>query len=234
MSQRELPLGKKAYTKIPHLPGSRTGSADRVAPAALAARCTLESQPGDDVVVQEKLDGSCVGVTLKAGEVIALGREGWRASESQNPGRQMFGRWVGVHAVRFRAVLREGEWLVGEWLALVHSTRYRLSHEPFVVFDLFSNDVAVSTDVLDARLAGGFARPHLLHRGAAIDVAAVDSLLGEHGHHGSLDAVEGAMWRIERAGEVVTRAKFVRGGKVDGVYLPENSGQPAVWNWTDQ
>jgi hypothetical protein len=228
------PLGRKAYTKIPHLPGSRTGASDRTAAPGLSRRCTHEAGRGELVVVQEKLDGSCVAVTLKAGEVIALGREGLRASESRNPGRQMFARWVTAQAPRFREVLREGEWLVGEWLALAHATRYRLTHEPFVAFDLFTADGELGTDALDARLGGKFARPFTLHRGGPLTVADADARLGEFGHHGALDVVEGAMWRVERDGLVLTRAKFVRAGKVDGCFLPENSGAPAVWNWSDE
>lgn len=228
------PLGHKAYTKIPHLPGSRTGSSDRVAPHQLARRCTEQSAPGDVVVVQEKLDGSCVAVAKKDGAILALGREGWLAEQSDNPGRRMFARWVSVQAARFSAVLQEGEWLVGEWLALAHSTRYRLAHEPFVAFDLCSGERSLSTDAIDERLKGLFARPHLLHRGGAVSLSEIDSRLGELGHHGALDRAEGAMWRVEQARVVVTRSKFVRPGKTDGALLPENSGVPAVWNWSDE
>lgn len=232
-ARKEQPLGKKAFPKIPHLPGSRTGSSDRVAPPELARRCTERATKGDVIVVQEKLDGSCVAVAKLSGTIVALGREGWRAAESLNPGRQMFHRWVTAQAARFADVLREGEWLAGEWLALAHSTRYRLAHEPFVAFDLFTASGALATDALEARLAGRFARPALLHRGDALSIAAVNALLGEHGRHGAVDAVEGAVWRVERGEAVLHRAKFVRRGKVDGAFLPENSGEPAVWNWTD-
>lgn len=231
--KKELPLGKKTFPKIPHLPGSRTGSSDRMAPPELARRCLERSTKGDLIVVQEKLDGSCVAVAKLNGAIVALGREGWRAAESNNPGRQMFARWVRSNEARFSTLLNDGEWLCGEWLALAHATRYQLRHEPFVVFDLFSNDGALSTERLDARLSGRFARPALLHRGDAVSIAFVDGQLGVHGHHGALDAVEGAVWRVERQGLVLHRAKFVRPGKVDGAYLPENSGQSAVWNWSD-
>lgn len=230
---KDLPLGKKAYSKIPHLPGSRTGSSDRTADRQLARRCTHQCAPGEVVIVQEKLDGSCVAVAMKNGEILALGREGWRAELSNNPGRRMFARWVKAHSNRFAEVLREGEWLVGEWLALAHSTRYSLKHEPFVVFDLFVGEQALSTAALELRLGQRFARPYLLHSGAAVSVQIIDQLLGELGHHGSLDRCEGAMWRVERGEIVVTRAKFVRPGKVDGAFLPENSGKAALWNWTD-
>lgn len=108
--------------------------------------------------MQEKLDGSCVAVACIGGELLALGREGWRAELSENPGRRMFARWVKQHSARFSEVLREGEWMVGEWLALAHSTRYQLSHEPFVVFDLCSRNAALSTSALEARLGSRFAR----------------------------------------------------------------------------
>lgn len=236
------PLGHRAYTKIPHLPGSRTGQNDTHAPRELARWCTHACRPGDSVVVQEKLDGSCVAVALINQEIIALGREGFRATTAQNPGRRMFARWVELHEKRFRAVLTEGEWLVGEWLALAHSTRYQLTHEPFVVFDLCSGVkddasktiISLSAECADSRLRkGDFVRPHVLHQGSAISVEAIDQKLGAHGFHGALDRVEGAMWRVERNEEVVFRAKFVRPGKTDGALLPENSGQPAIWNWTD-
>lgn len=242
MTRDEKPLGHRAYTKIPHLPGSRTGPRDTHAPRELARWCTHQCRAGDTVVVQEKLDGSCVAVALLGGEVIALGREGFRADTAQNPGRRMFARWVAQHEARFRAVLTEGEWLVGEWLALAHSTRYALTHEPFVVFDLcggVSADaskriISLAAEHADARLRrGDFVRPHVVHRGAAISIEVVDQLLGAHGFHGAVDRVEGAMWRVERGEEVVFRAKFVRPGKTDGALLPENSGQPAIWNWTD-
>jgi hypothetical protein len=58
----------------------------------------------------------------------------------------------------------------------------------------------------------------------------VGGSLGPFGAHGAIDPVEGLVWRLERSGLVVGRAKYVRAGKVDGALLPENSGQDAIWN----
>jgi hypothetical protein len=241
----ERPLGHRAYVKIPHLPGSRMNGTDHRAPSELARWCTHEARVGDEVVVQEKLDGSCVAVALKHGAVLALGREGFLAAEGENPGRQMFARWVATNEARFRDVLHEGEWLVGEWLALAHSTRYALTHEPLVVFDLCTPSekgtqnlgaarfTCWSSTVTGARLGGRFVRPHVVHCGPAVRLEVVDALLGEHGFHGAVDRVEGAMWRVERGDELVLRAKYVRPKKVDGALLPENSGKAAVWNWRE-
>jgi hypothetical protein len=228
---REKPLGRRAYFRIPHLPGSRTGSRDRHLPPPLARRLTCASQPGDTVFVQEKLDGSCVAVAKLHGRLLALGREGVRASESANPGRQLFDQWVRANEASLAPLLENGEWLVGEWLALAHGTHYALAHAPFVPFDLLSATTALTVDALGERLARTtiLVPPHLVHRGPALSVEQALASLGQGGH--GADVVEGAVWRLERAGQVLCRAKYVRSDKVDGHLLPENSGAPAVWNW---
>jgi hypothetical protein len=226
----ERPLGRKAYFKIAHLPGSRTGSSDRTAARELAERCLVAARPGEEVFVQEKLDGSCVAVARLGEAVLALGREGALAARSPNRGRQMFAAWVEQRAATFRELLQHGEWLVGEWLALAHSTRYELRHDPLVVFDAFHEGRQWTCDELDGRLRGALPRPSLLHRGGALSIASMLERLGRGGH-GAVDPPEGAIWRVERAGRVVGMAKYVRGDKVDGALLPENSGREAVWNF---
>lgn len=220
------------YPRIPHLPGSRTGPADRRADASLARRCTLAALPGDEIFVQEKLDGSCVVILREGDRLHALGREGTRADASRNEGRQRFAAWVLESTPQLLPLLQDGERLVGEWLALVHSTHYRLSHSPFVPFDLFCHDgTPLPFDSLHARLAGSDLRtPALLHRGGALGPDDAMRLLGEHGHHGAVEPAEGAVWRVESRGRLIARAKFVRAGKVDGLHLPDHSGLPARWN----
>ena len=123
-----------------------------------------------------------------------------------------------------------------------HGTRYELSHEPFVVFDLMVGDKRMPYDEFAERIAvGEFVPPTLLHRGGPLSLDETLKRLGELGFHGSLDSVEGAVWRVERdkptgkKGErrriVDCLVKDVRPGKLDGMYLPELSGQESVWNW---
>jgi hypothetical protein len=57
------------------------------------------------------------------------------------------------------------------------------------------------------------------------------ALVGANGHHGAIGHAEGVVYRIERHGRVDFLAKYVRPDKTDGCYLPEISGQEAVWNW---
>lgn len=227
------PLGRKAYGSIPHLPASRLGPGDHMVHDGQYQLCCVRPRDRHDLItVEEKLDGSCCAVALLAsGEIVALGRAGHRAWSSRFEQHHFFARWVQAHEARFRAVLRPGERVVGEWLAQAHGTRYALPHEPFVVFDLFTADnQRLAHAALDARLAGACVRPRVIHQGGSLSIAAVVDRLEPSGH-GALDPVEGAVWRVERRGAVDFLAKYVRRAKVDGCYLPAVSGQPAIWHW---
>jgi len=237
MSNPARPLGAPAYGSIPHLPGSRTGPADRHLDLAQARWGLDAPSPERKVFVEEKLDGSCVAAARIGDRVLALGRRGDLAARSRNEGRRLWAAWVADHGERFARLLAPGERVVGEWLALVHGTRYALTHEPFVAFDLFdASGERLTHDPKRARLeAEGFATPALLHRGGPLSLAEADALLGPRGHHGALDPAEGCVWRVERHRQgrrsVEWVAKFVRPDKEDGCLLPERTGRPALWNW---
>ena len=219
------------YPSIPHLPGSRA-AADRVLPAAQARRFIGASYVSTDVViVEEKLDGSCVLVAREGDAIVAYGREGGLAKESLNEGRRMFAAWVEKNAPRFREVLSDGERLAGEWLALVHSIHYALPHEPFVVFDVFCNDQRVPrADVRERAKRAKLTMAGLVHEGGPIAIDDAVKKLGR-GSSGAKEKPEGVVYRIERKGRCIDIAKWVRADKVDGELLPDKTGREAVWNW---
>jgi len=242
----EKPLGGKAYGSIPHLPGSRLGPGDHKLPDGAGAILTEKLRTKHEtVIVQEKLDGSCVAVALVGGVLYPLSRAGYLATTSPYRMHQMFDAWVWRNQDRFKAALGEGERLCGEWLVQAHGTRYDLPHEPFVAFDLMRGNVnserAVFSEFAVACEAGGFVTPRVIavHDGTetkdGVSVEYVQSVLEPSGH-GALDPVEGAVWRLEDYDHKRGRrfvniiAKWVRADKVDGCYLPtEMRGEP-VWN----
>jgi hypothetical protein len=231
------PLGRKLYGSIGHLPGSRLGPGDHHVHEGQAIICTKKVRDKRDVViVQEKLDGSNCGVALLDGKLIPLNRRGYPAITSPFEQHKIFHQWVFCNEDRFRYVLREGERIVGEWLAQAHGTRYALPHEPFVVFDIMEGDRRISYDELLSRVKGIFITPALLSYDGPLPVEAamekVSVRIGDtYGYHGALDPVEGVVYRVERDGSVDFLAKYVRPDKVDGRYLPEVSGEEPVWNW---
>lgn len=243
------PLGRKNYGHIPHLPGSRMGPADHHCEVGQARIATAKKRDrNDEIIVQEKLDGSNVGIARIGDQLHALTRAGYPALSSPYEQHHLFDAWVTQQRERFMAVLLDGERLVGEWLALAHGTRYRLMHEPFVPFDLMREAERTPYDQFLARIQpGAFVLPYCIHRGEALSIDAALACIGynarteRYGYHGALEPVEGVIWRVERdrptgrKGEKVRvvdfLVKYVRPDKVDGKYLPELSGHPPQWNW---
>lgn len=231
-------MGIKAYGSICHLPGSRLGPGDHKLNEGQAKILTIKPRDKHDVIlVQEKLDGSNVAVARVNGELIPLGRAGYRAISSPYEQHQLFAAWVYERLARFE-FLREGERLCGEWLALAHGTRYTLTHEPFVAFDLMRGVERANYDEFTARVpAEGFIIPHLISRGPPMSIERAMAILEgqpgdrRNGFHGAIDPVEGAVWRVERKGVVDFLGKYVRPDKVDGCFLCDISGKPEVWNW---
>gem|GEM_PF-311422 len=237
-SNTEKPLGGKSYGHVPHLPGSRLGVGDhKISPGQARILTEKLRDKHDRIFVREKLDGSNVGVARVNGEIIPLGRSGYRAVSSQYDQHRFFHLWVMEHLALFE-FLNDGERVCGEWLAQAHGTRYELTHEPFVVFDLMRGDERALNEELEARVIGaGLLLPTLLHSGGPLSIAdAMKALEGEpgdrrNGFHGAIDPVEGAVWRVERQGKVDFLGKYVRTDKADGKYLPEISGGEAIWHW---
>lgn len=199
----------------------------------------------DRIIVQEKLDGSNVGIARIEGVIVPLTRAGYVADTSPFEQHWRFGEWVYANQNRFLAVLQDGERLCGEWLMQAHGTRYDLHHEPFVVFDLMrGNQRSLYAELVERAAIGDFTPPHLLflNEGASCSIKTAMDLLGHGGFHGAIDPVEGAVWRVERNTQlnrsqsqrtwaVDYLAKYVRPDKVDGCYLPEQTGCEAIWNW---
>lgn len=225
-------LPEKAYHRIGHLPGSQTGPADRHVQPRESERLTSSCNPGCEIIVQEKLDGSCVAIYRRGRDILALGREGDLALGSRNQSRRLWADWVQQNDDLFRGILRDGERLCGEWLAMAHGTRYNDVHEPFYAFDLFnSNNVPQAYDSLQERLLGtGIPSPALLHRGAPISVERALEQLRIKGMD-TPDLNEGIIWRLEQDDRRKQIAKYVRPGFQPGIYLQEVSQKSTIWNW---
>lgn len=225
------PLGQKAYGSIPHLSKSRLGDGDHHCEIGQEKIATETPRDKFDlIIVQEKLDGSNCSVAKINGEIIALTRAGYIAESSPYELHHYFAKWVKKEETRFEKLLNEGERVVGEWLLQAHSTRYNLPHEPFVPFDIMiKHNRLIYHDFLLRVLPLGFTVPHLIHIGQPIGINWILRQLDKSGH-GAIDKVEGAVWRVENRGKFDFVVKFVRPDKQDGIYLPQTTNQPPVWN----
>jgi hypothetical protein len=229
------PLGRKAYGSIGHLPNSRLGPGDHRVTDGQAKICTVKARDKHDtIIVQQKYDGACCAVALLDGKLLPLTRGGNLASTSRFVQHHYFDQWVWHNEARFRAVLQEGERIVGEWLALAHGTRYAINAplEPFIAFDIMYADQRMifsqfSKRVTEGALERPFQTPQVVHCGPIT----VEKAMEKVSNPWCQDAVEGVVYRVERKDKVDFLAKWVRPDKVDGCFLPEVSGKEPVWNW---
>lgn len=226
------PLGIKSYGSIPHISTSRLGTGDHTCELGQELIATKKVRDKyDKVICQVKLDGTNVAACNIDGAIIPLVRSGYTADSSPYRQHHMFAHWVYTQQERFAELLRPGERVCGEWLALAHGTKYDLrGTEPFIAFDIMVGKKRAPYLEFKERVSKlDFVTPYVLSMGAAYPLEKVLKDL-ETPRHGELDPVEGAVWRVETEGKVNFLVKWVRSDKVDGKYLPEISGQE-YWNW---
>lgn len=225
------PLGHKAYGSIPHLPESRLGPSDSHCSPGQAIIATQKKRDKHDlIIVQEKLDGSNVAAAKLNGKIIALSRAGYLIETSPYQQHHFFGYWVKENEARLSELLNEGERVCGEWLAMAAGTRYELPHEPFVAFDLMTGKNRLNYFEFSFRASmAGLVLPRLLRIGEPLSIPEAMEMCVESGH-GAIDPVEGAIWRVERRGEVDFLCKFVKHDKQDGKYFAEKNNGITTWN----
>jgi len=228
------PIHGRAYGSIPHLFRS-CANGDKFVGTGQHRIATEKARDSKDlIIVQEKLDGANVAVLKQDGELIPISRNGHCCMGSSYEQHRIFHRWVMQHHSKFD-FLQEGERLCGEWLILAHGTRYKIS-SPLVVFDIIKNGgldkkygYRLSYAQFRERLPNWFVAPKLLHVGGPCSIEFAMQTLGKFGHHGGLEEVEGAVWRIERENKIDFMAKFLRRDpSTIGRYLGHESEE--VWN----
>lgn len=217
------PLNRKNYGSIPHLKGSRLGPKDYHCTPGQEDIATKKTRDRWDlVIVQEKLDGSNVGVAKVNDEIVALTRAGYLASDSKYYQHRAFAEFVKKEERRFYDLLKEGERVAGEWLLVAHGTMYKLDHEPFVPFDIMMADKRTTyMEFVNRVLPRDFVLPNLIHIGQPIAIKHFESVVG-NGNHGATEKIEGGIWRVERKQKVDFLIKYVRDGKEDGKYLEDD------------
>lgn len=125
------------FFRFPHTPhltwlGQEAPRDDKVLDAA-EARALLEG----DVLVEEKLDGANLGLSLSAdGQLRAQNR----GQYLQEPHAGQFSRlpaWLAQHSEAIRQLLRPELLLFGEWCAARHSLDYAALPDWFLLFDVY-------------------------------------------------------------------------------------------------
>lgn len=226
------PLGGRAFGSIGHLPNSQTGPGDHHVDPGQSEICQGDPRPGYQIWISEKLDGSCVALAKKEGEILPLVRAGYVANTSPRTQHRLFYEWArrGEQLTRVWAHLPEGWRIVGEWMAQLHGTAYAWDRpSPFVAFEV--------RDAANQRLPWTHARDLIALCGLEpVPTVAQGPMPAEEAfacidrdHYKSLDPPEGVVYRVERNGAFCFLAKWVRPGFVPGRYLPVVTGGAPLW-----
>jgi len=104
--------------------------------------------------------------------------------------------------------------LYGEWLHATHATAYDKLPDLFIVFDVFDRrlDAFLSRDKVESLLEGTSLKlVHLVQRGTIRNMEEVRKLVAGPSVYSSSVAREGVYLRYCEGGEVLLRAKVVRG-----------------------
>ena len=226
------------YPRTPHLFGSKGTDDDRHLGAAASRRFIADPS----LIVEEKLDGTNVGIHFRSDGHMVLQCRGHEIREGMHPQYDLFKQWTAVKRPVLENILADRFILFGEWLYACHSVFYRALPHYFFEFDIYDKSEAIflslerRKELLDGTgiptvpvlLAGAATQEHLF---SLIGPSAFGAEF-ENPLTGQTDGrMEGLYLRIEADGKTTGRAKMVRPEFVEKIKLSEHwQHQPMVPN----
>jgi hypothetical protein len=135
------------YPRTPHLFGSRGTDDDK----HLDHKASEAFIANPSLVVEEKLDGTNVGIHFTSAGRMVLQCRGHEITEGMHPQYDLFKQWTSVKRPMLADLLGGQYILYGEWLYAKHSVHYRKLPHYFFEFDIYDKDVGRFLD-LTARL----------------------------------------------------------------------------------
>jgi hypothetical protein len=217
------------YPRTPHLFGS-TGTADDKRLGEDESRLFLADE---SLIVEEKLDGTNVGIHFTAAGQMVLQCRGHLVTAGMHVQYDLFKQWTAVKREVLEERLQDQYILFGEWLYARHSIHYRRLPHYFFEFDVYDK-AAEEFLSLERRLeliqGTGIHTVPVVHTGpvhkddlpALIGPSLFDSEFDNPTTDGTDDLMEGLYLRTERDGSVSGRAKFVRPEFIERVKQSEH------------
>jgi hypothetical protein len=223
------------YPRTPHLFGSRGTDDDK----HLGQRESLDFLADASLIIEEKLDGTNVGIHFTSAGRMVLQCRGHVITKGMHAQYDLFKQWTMGKRPVLEAMLEDRLLLFGEWLYARHSVHYRRLPHYFFEFDIYDKQRQVFLD-LASRLeklegTGILTVPVVQHGPVTADE--LPKLIGpsrfdsqfENPLTGRTDnLMEGLYLRTEANGRVSERAKFVRPEFIEKVKQSEHWQHQAV------
>jgi len=205
------------YPRTPHLFGSKGTDGDK----HLGEAESVEFIADESLIVEEKIDGTNVGIHFTSAGLMVLQCRGHLITQGMHPQYDLFKQWTAVKRGVIEERLENRYILFGEWLYARHSVHYRQLPHYFFEFDIYDKDQGVFLNLIQ-RLAlidgAGIETVPVLYQGE-IGREELQKLIGPSRFDSEFEnpltkrtdnLMEGLYLRTEGAGSVTGRAKFVR------------------------
>src|SRR4051812_30385401 len=154
------------YPRTPHLFGSRGTDDDK----HLGRFESEEFIADPSLIVEEKLDGTNVGIHFTTAGRLVLQCRGHEITAGMHAQYDLFKQWTMGKRPVLEAMLGDRFILFGEWLYARHCVHYRRLPHYFFEFDVYDKERAAFLDLANrlAMLQGtGIVTVPVLHRGPA-------------------------------------------------------------------
>lgn len=205
------------YPRTPHLFGSKGTDDDK----HLGETESNAFIADDSLIVEEKIDGTNVGIHFLDSGEMALQCRGHLITDGMHPQYDLFKQWAVVKRRTLEERLENRFILFGEWVYARHTVFYRQLSHYFFEFDIYDKRNGVFVD-LQQRLklleGIGVETVPIVSTGA-LTRSSLDKLIGPSKFDSRFDnplkkqtdsLMEGLYLRTEAGGVVTGRAKVVR------------------------
>jgi len=217
------------YPRSPHLFWSRGTDDDKLSGEDESRRFLSDKS----LIVEEKLDGTNVGIHFTAEGEMVLQCRGHLITDGMHQQYDLFKQWTAVKRPVLEDRLADRYLLFGEWVYARHSVHYRQLSHYFFEFDIYDKggEDFLSLERRRALLEGtGIHTVPVLHVGA-LDWEKLRNLIAPSRFDSEFEnpltkridhLMEGLYLRTEAHGVVTGRAKFVRPEFVEKVKQSEH------------
>lgn len=206
------------FFRFPRTPHLAWLGADAPRDDKLLAPSEAKRLLAGDVIVEEKVDGANLGLTVDhSGAMRAQNRGSYLDLDSPTGQWKPLKRWLAVHQHALVATLHSDLMLFGEWCYATHSVRYTRLPDWFLAFDVYDRAKREFWSV-DRRntLASRLELPVVPELGRGrFDLDSIKGFLGRS--RLTEGPPEGLYVRREEAGHLVERAKLVRAEFVQAI-----------------
>jgi hypothetical protein len=205
------------YPRTPHLFGSKGTDDDKHLGEAESSQFIAD----DSLIVEEKIDGTNVGIHFSDEGELVLQCRGHLITQGMHPQYDLFKQWATVKRHVLEERLTSRYILFGEWVYARHSVFYRQLTHYFFEFDIYDKQIEAFLDLerrLDLLVGTGVKTVPVVHSGS-LRRSDLEGLIGPSRFDSQFEnpttkqtdnLMEGLYLRTEANGVVTGRAKTVR------------------------